>query len=51
MGDSKQELQDIVNNHPDTNMSDVINFMLQKVKESNGAITPSTREEISSMIP
>ncbi|MCR3957114.1 MAG: hypothetical protein NUK57_12560 [Gudongella sp.] len=49
--DSRQELLDIVNNYPDTNMSDVINLMLQKVKESNGAITPSTREEITSIIP
>ena len=48
---SRQELLDIVNNYPDTNMSDVINLMLQKVKESNGAITPSTKEEISSIIP
>jgi len=51
VGDSRQGLQDIVNNHPDTNMSDVINLMLQEVKRSSGAITPATRDKIASMIP
>ncbi len=48
---SKQILQEIVNGYPDSHMSDVINIMLQKIEASNGAITPATREEISSMIP
>ncbi|WP_409227648.1 hypothetical protein [Gudongella sp. SC589] len=50
-GSSRQELQDIVNDFPDSNMADVINSMLQKVKSSNGAMTPAIRDEISMMIP
>lgn len=48
---SNESLQKIVNNYPDTHMADVINQLLKKVKSNNNSITPSIREDISSMIP
>lgn len=49
--ESKENLQQIVNTYPDTHMADVINQLMEKVKANNDNITPSIKEDISSMIP